>query len=176
MTDTYDSHEVAQRYDKARSLPDATFDLWMNALRDLLSSKPVGTILDIGAGTGRFSIPLQNAFGCHVIAVDPSEAMLDQGRRGGFTEVTWRVGTAENIPLEDDSVDLIWMSQAYHHLEDIPAAFQEFRRVLVPSGHLAIRNATKENNPEYEFMKCFPEAAAIDGCKDAVPQRCSGFR
>jgi demethylmenaquinone methyltransferase/2-methoxy-6-polyprenyl-1,4-benzoquinol methylase len=48
--------------------------------------------------------------------------------------VTTVVGTAESLPIDDASVDFVSMGYALRHVEDINAAFREFRRVLDPAG------------------------------------------
>ena len=163
MSRTYIKQDVAERYDAARGLPAEALALSMGALQNLLPPKQITHILDLGAGTGRFTRHLQETFGCPVIAVDPSEAMLAQGKsRQSDGSIDWRQGSAENIPLRASSVDLIWMCQVFHHLEHPGRAFQEMHRVLMSGGCLAIRNGTRENELEIEWSNCFPEAKQID--------------
>jgi ubiquinone/menaquinone biosynthesis C-methylase UbiE len=163
MSQTYKKQDVAERYDAARALPAEAFTLAMETLRNLLPLKPIQRVLDLGAGTGRFTKSLQETFLCPVIAVDPSEAMLAQGKsRPSDAHIEWHQGSAENIPLRTNSVDLVWMCQVFHHLESPSLAFQEIRRVLRPGGRLAIRNGTQENELEIEWSHCFPEAQQID--------------
>jgi ubiquinone/menaquinone biosynthesis C-methylase UbiE len=170
MSQTYADEDAAQRYDSARALPAESLALAMKTLRDLLPLKQVARVLDLGAGTGRFSQALQEAFNCKVIAVDPSEAMLAQGKgRWSDSSIEWRQGTAESIPLRTNSVELVWMCQVFHHLEDPVMAMREIRRVLTPKGCLAIRNGTRENEEEVEWSRCFPEARQMDS--DRLPSR-----
>ncbi len=166
MSDTFTGEDTARQYTCARALPQETLDMWMATLRGLLSSDRVGIILDLGAGTGRFSAALRAAFACPVIAVEPSEVMLEQGRSLGIEGIEWRLGSAEDIPLETASADLIWMSQVFHHLDRPEMAFKEIRRVLAPGGCFAMRNGTIENIGEgSEWLTCFPESQALS---DAV--------
>ena len=162
MSQTYTKEDTAKRYDSARALPAEALTLAMETLQSSLPLKQVKSVLDLGAGTGRFSQSLQETFHCPVIAVEPSEAMLAQGKSRRFDNIEWRQGSAENIPLSTNSVDLVWMCQVFHHLEDPARAFQEIRRVLVSRGCLAIRNGTRENEVEIEWSSCFPEAQQID--------------
>jgi ubiquinone/menaquinone biosynthesis C-methylase UbiE len=163
MSRTYIEEATAKRYDGARALPAEALTLAMETLRNLLPLKRVKSVLDLGAGTGRFSKSLQETFHCPIFAVDPSEAMLAQGKNRGLdNNIEWRQGTAENIPLSTKSIDLVWMSQVFHHLENPMLAFQEIKRILVPRGYLAIRNGTRENEVEIEWGGCFPEAQQID--------------
>jgi ubiquinone/menaquinone biosynthesis C-methylase UbiE len=162
VSKTFEQQDAARRYDAARGLPRETCILWMDTLRGLLPPEPVERVLDLGAGTGRFSQALQQAFGCPVTAVEPSEAMLEQGRNHSFENVLWQRGSAEDIPVETGSIDLVWMSQIFHHLEDPQAAFSEIHRVLAPGGSLAVRNGTRENNGEIAWIRFFPGAQEIE--------------
>lgn len=170
MSKTYEEQDVARRYDSARVLPEATASMWMNRLRDALPRDCLPTkVLDLGAGTGRFVAALHEAFRCPVIAVEPSEAMLNEGRRRNLESVTWLQGTAERIPLDPGSIDLVWMCQVLHHLENHWLAIREIRRVLSANGCLAVRNGTKENDADIEWGHCFPEAKQLDN--DRLPTR-----
>jgi ubiquinone/menaquinone biosynthesis C-methylase UbiE len=162
MSDTYKKKDTAERYDSARELPNETEALWMEKMAKLMPAKSVKGILDLGGGTGRFARLLQKVYKSPVIAIDPSGEMLRQGVSRGFDGVTWVCGSAEHIPLETGSLDLIWMSQVFHHLEDKVLAFQEIARVLKPDGLLAIRNGTRENDAEIIWGQCFPEARKLD--------------
>lgn len=169
MSETYRAGEAAGRYDSARSLPPETAAMWTETLRSVLPLARVHTILDLGAGTGRFATVLNRAFECRVVAVDPSESMLDQIRSRGFPEITWKRGSGECIPLENASVDLVWMSQVFHHLDDPARTWKEVRRVLTPGGFLVIRNGTCENDEVIEWSRCFPEARRVSD--ECIPSR-----
>ena len=163
MSQIYKADGAAQRYDSARALPDETSALWMKTLASALPPDfAPSRILDLGAGTGRFAPLLRKTFGGTVHAVEPVETMFEVGLSRMFEGVEWHRGTAESIPLESDSVEMVWMSQVFHHLDDPGTAVQEIRRVLRSGGYVAIRNGTKENNAEIEWIRCFPEAARID--------------
>ena len=88
--------------------------------------------------------------------------MLDVARSEHVPGVEWKQGSAEDIPLEDQSVGLVFMSQVFHHLTRPERALQEIYRVLTPGGFLIIRNGTTENNDEIDWLHCFPEALEID--------------
>jgi SAM-dependent methyltransferase len=96
---------------------------------------PVRRVLDLAAGTGKFSERLI-ARSDEVIAVEPSEQMLAV-LRGKLPQVRALIGTAEAIPLPDDVCDLVTVAQAYHWF-DPERASREIRRVLRDSGRLAL--------------------------------------
>lgn len=95
----------------------------------------VPTILDLGAGTGKFTT-LLTPRAERIIAIEPSEAMLDVLRRR-LPDVDALNGSAERIPVVDASVDVVTVAQAFHWFER-EAACAEIRRVLVPEGVLGL--------------------------------------
>jgi SAM-dependent methyltransferase len=93
------------------------------------------TALDLAAGTGKFS-PRLLATGATVIAVEPVRAMLDQLIRQ-FPEIDARTGSAQNIPLDDDTMDAVLCAQSFHWFAT-SEALQEIHRVLKPGGSLGL--------------------------------------
>lgn len=169
MKNAYGETEVANRYDSARGLPPETKALWLDALTAFIPPREVGRILDLGCGTGRFTASLGDAFECPVVGVEPSTAMLAVAVARGEPNVEWKQGHAENIPLGNGAVDAVFMSQVFHHLSEPRAALEEIRRVLSPAGHLAVRNGTRENHGEIEWLKYFPEARELENAR--LPSR-----
>lgn len=161
MTTVFNAPEAANRYDAARELPALTLAQWMEALKGAVPVN-VSKVLDLGCGTGRFTGALEETFDCFVVGVEPSKAMLDVARAQSRPRTEWRQGNAENIPLEDQAVDLVFMSQVLHHIANPTQALQEINRVLAPRGCLAIRNATTENSSDLQWLRCFPEAREIE--------------
>jgi SAM-dependent methyltransferase len=97
-----------------------------------LGLAPGFTVLDLAAGSGKLTRPLLES-GATVIAVEPVAEM-----RAALPSAA-RVldGTAEAIPLDDASVDLVTVAQAFHWF-DGHAALAEIHRVLRPGGRLAL--------------------------------------
>ncbi|GLU89475.1 class I SAM-dependent methyltransferase [Agromyces sp. NBRC 114283] len=92
-------------------------------------------VLDLGAGTGKLTQALV-ALDREVIAVDPVEEMLEE-LEVAVPGVPRILGTAEDIPLEDGSVDAVVAGQAWHWF--IPSrAVPEIARVLRPGGVLGL--------------------------------------
>jgi ubiquinone/menaquinone biosynthesis C-methylase UbiE len=162
MRNAYIETAAAQRYDSARSLPSETKALWLKAVRSEIPAAAVEKVLDLGCGTGRFTAALAETFSCSAVGVEPSAAMLDVALSRSEENVEWKQGDAENIPIESQSVDLVFMSQVFHHLSEPQRALEEINRVLTPGGYLAIRNGTREHNPELEWLRFFPEAWKIE--------------
>jgi ubiquinone/menaquinone biosynthesis C-methylase UbiE len=162
LKNAYSDIETASRYDSARNLPAETMTLWLAALQSSLPEPKVKKILDLGCGTGRFTAPLGQAFACSVIGVEPASAMLDIARAQHNPNVEWKQGAAESIPLENESVDLVFMSQVFHHLAEPQPALREIHRVLTAEGYLAIRNSIREHNQKLDWLRFFPAALAIE--------------
>jgi SAM-dependent methyltransferase len=89
---------------------------------------------DVGAGTG-ISSRLLAARGVRVMAVEPNRAMRDAAAPD--PRVTWRDGTGEATGLDDGSVDLVVVAQAFHWFRQHEAV-REFHRILRPHGRLAV--------------------------------------
>src|SRR6476620_2719733 len=106
----YDTTEIPQNYDRGRDHGPENLRLWMNVVSSFVAAGTVQTILDLGCGTGRYSEALATHFNQQVIGLNPSEKMLAQARaKQHDPRVSYQVGPAEEIPLPDASVDLIFM-------------------------------------------------------------------
>jgi len=99
------------------------------------AERPVVDVLDLGAGTGALTAGLVSA-GLSVTAIDPDPSMLAELRRRQ-PGVPAAVGTAETVPLPDDSVDAVLVGTAFHWF-DTDRALSEIARVLRPRGVLAL--------------------------------------
>ena len=124
-------------------------------LYDLLNPEPGNTYLDIGCGTGNYTIKLAE-MGLQMIGIDPSELMLHEAQIK-IASLVWKPGFAENIPLPDNSVDGAIATLTIHHWTDTEKAFSELARVLKPEAKLVIFTFTPEQEACYWFNHFFPE-------------------
>jgi SAM-dependent methyltransferase len=108
-------------------------------VREIIDALPVGVALDAACGTGRHGAYLAS-LGHRVIGVDATPEMLDVARAkipaGEFYEADLR-----ELPVADDSVDLVVCAIAASHLPELAPAFAEFARVLRPGGHLVLSDS-----------------------------------
>lgn len=102
---------------------------------------PVRRVLDLGAGTGKLTRTLVDVAGpaVEVVVVDPDAAMLDRLASAvpAGSAVRRLTGSAEQLPLDDASVDAVLCGQAWHWV-DPRAAVPEVARVLRPGGVLGL--------------------------------------
>jgi SAM-dependent methyltransferase len=123
---------AADAYERGRPpYPRAAVELLVHEL----ALSPAGTILDLAAGTGKLTRQLL-PFAERVVAVDPSERMLDV-LRSQLPSVSASAGTADAIPLPGGSVDAVVVGEAFHWFGNA-AACREIARVLKPRGGLAL--------------------------------------
>jgi len=125
--------QAASDYEKGRpSYPREAVD-WL--IDRTGATGAVHNAVDVGAGTGKFTTSLV-AHGLAVTAVEPDPHMLSR-LSINHPSVTALNGSAEALPLEDASVDLVTFAQAWHWV-DVPAASAEAARVLRPGGALGL--------------------------------------
>jgi ubiquinone/menaquinone biosynthesis C-methylase UbiE len=146
----------AGAYERARpSYPQLAVDHVVAQLH----IEPASRVLDLAAGTGKFT-RLLAPIGASLVAVEPVPGM-----RAVLAEVVPGVelldGTAEVIPLEDASVDAVVCAQAFHWF-DAPKALAEIRRVLRPGGGLAVIFNIRD-----ESVAWVAELTALTGVYDA---------
>src|SRR5947208_394120 len=103
--------------------------------------RPFGDALEIGAGTGYFTLNLLQAEAIErATATDISPGMLatlDRNASELGLEVRTAVADAETLPFADESFDLVFGHAVLHHIPDLGQAFSEFARVLRPGGTIA---------------------------------------
>jgi SAM-dependent methyltransferase len=126
---------------------------------------PGRVVVDLAAGTGKLTRALTRS-DARVIAVEPVSGMREQLVRS-VPRVDALNGTAERIPLADDSADAVVVAQAFHWF-DARAAATEIHRVLHPGGGLAvIWNSWDESVPWVGAMQDIVHEHADDTPRQA---------
>lgn len=97
-----------------------------------------GRVLEIGVGSG-LNLPLYTNAATHVVGLDTSSRLLSMARQvhpTGARSTEMIEGSAEALPLEDESIDTVVTTWTLCTIPDVVAALREMRRVLKPSGQL----------------------------------------
>jgi SAM-dependent methyltransferase len=123
----------AATYDEPRN---SLFDIDEPVMHRRIEALPVGAALDAACGTGRHADYLAGQ-GFAVIGVDSSPEMLKRARNR-VPSGEFRLGDLRELPLPDDSVDLVVCGLALSHSPSLEPVLTEFARVLRPGGHAVI--------------------------------------
>lgn len=129
---------AATTYDEAAALPREVQQRLMESL-DYLETRIPEVVLDVGAGTGHATALIKKRWPkAQVIALDVAMPMLHEAKRqAGWWKPFQRLcADATALPLADNSVDVIFSSLCLQYVDDLPAVFAGFRRVLKPGGLL----------------------------------------
>ncbi|MFC1742481.1 arsenite methyltransferase [Candidatus Riflebacteria bacterium] len=152
-----------------------------------IASLKVGeTVLDLGSGGGFDCFLAARAVGenGYVIGVDMTDAMLDKARKNaektGLTNVEFRKGEIENLPVDDNLVDVIISNCVVNLSPEKPEVFKDAFRVLRSGGRLAITDVVataplpeKVKKDMALYTGCISGASPIDELKEILEK--TGF-
>lgn len=102
------------------------------------------TVADVGAGTGFMALLFAKQVGARgrVIAVEISRpfaaAIAERAKQAGVTNLSTLVGTQTDTGLAPDSVDIVFTSDVYHHIEQVAATLASIRRALKAGGRFIV--------------------------------------
>jgi ubiquinone/menaquinone biosynthesis C-methylase UbiE len=113
-----------------------------------------GRYLDIGSGTGNYTIAMHQA-GVPISGLELSATMLERAKEKG-PAIAWSYGRAEAMPFASSSFDGATCTFVHHHMADPVAAFKEVHRVLKPHARFVILNGTAEQMRHYWLNEYFP--------------------
>ncbi len=190
MNDVFDTRQVrrafsrsAQGYEAAAALQREVESRLLESL-DYLEDRQPHTIVDLGCGPGHASAAMRKRWPkARVIALDLALPMLREAKKqSGWWRPFDRVcADARALPLADASVDVLFSNLCVQWIEDLPALFAEFRRVLKPGARLLMSSFGPETL--IELRAAFAQAdsaphvspfASIAQFGDAMVQ--AGFR
>ena len=124
--------------DRRQLVPGRSWPAWARALGLLL---PPLDVADLGCGDGYLTIETAR-WARHVTAIDRSGDVLARGRelakRRKLSNITWKRGDLDRLPIRDATMDVALLSQALHHAENPERALAEAQRILRPGGRVLI--------------------------------------
>lgn len=124
--------------------PDADLGLGCGLPTEFARIQPGDTVLDLGSGAGNdcFVARAETGDSGKVIGVDFTPAMIRKARmnaeKRGFNNVEFRQGDIEDLPVNDQSVDVVVSNCVLNLVPDKAKVFNEIARVLRPGGHFSI--------------------------------------
>lgn len=131
-------HVGPDQRDGRQLVPGRSWAAWSRALGMLL---PPLEVADLGCGEGYLTVETAR-WARHVTAIDRSAGVLSRAKalaaRKKCTNITWKKGELEKLPIETAVMDVALLSQALHHAADPAEALAEASRILKPGGRLLI--------------------------------------
>lgn len=135
---------LPRHYDRvAAALSFGQDPRWRRTLVDAIGARPGDRVLDVATGTGLVAQGLVRRYGCSVVGLDQSAAMLDAARaRLERDELLGRrislvVGEAERLPFADAEFDHLTFTYLLRYVDDPGATLRELARVVRPGGRVA---------------------------------------
>lgn len=136
--ENFDQHAGADTRDGRQLVPGRSWAAWSRAIGLLL---PPLDVVDIGCGEGYLTLEAAR-WARRVVGIDRSQSVLGRARQLGerrkVTNVTWKRGEIERLPVPDASFDVALLSQTLHHAADPGQAVDEAARVLRPGGRVLV--------------------------------------
>lgn len=132
------------------------------------------TVLDLGSGAGLDSFLAAKKVGSsgQVIGVDLTEEMVKKARglvhKYGYTNISFKVGDVEDLPVGDESVDVVISNCVLHFTPNKLVAFKEAFRVLKPGGSMIVSDMVADGEVSEYARWCFE---AWTGCKAKLIQK-----
>lgn len=151
-------------YDRGQSMPSSAISDWVRRFSVHIDSdvgEPL-TIVDLGSGTGRFSLAMAKARLGRIIGVEPSREMRAAAIRFRSHEaIVYVAGRAEYIPVKDSACDAVLLFRVLQHISNPARAAMEISRVLRTRGRSLIMGEWAGRPYPRPWAKYFPRANAI---------------
>lgn len=142
---------------------------WMRLMEKLLQDISLNHAADIGCGGGLYTGKLSMLGAKKVTGIDYSDIMLETAKKNnnGDNRIVFRKGNAYHTDVPTSTFDLLLERAVIHHLDHLPAAFSEARRILSNGGIFIIQDRTpadcllKPSNTHIRghFFSLFPHLA-----------------
>lgn len=136
--ENFDARAGPDTRDARQLVPGRSWAAWSRALGLLL---PPLRVADLGCGEGYLTMEAAR-WASRVVAVDRSEVVLNRARglarRRRVSNVVWKRGELEKLPIRDGAVDVALLSQALHHSRHPERAVAEAARITAPGGKVLV--------------------------------------
>ncbi|MGE5313543.1 MAG: arsenite methyltransferase [Acidobacteriota bacterium] len=174
-SDTVEFTIMAEDYSKLEGYaPDADLSLGCGLPTKFAQIKKGDTVVDLGSGAGNdcFIARRESGETGRVIGIDMTDAMIAKARANaeklGYTNVEFRLGDIEAIPLEDHTADVVVSNCVMNLVPDKKKAFAETFRIMKSGGHFSISDIVLQGALPDGFQK---DAALYAGCISGAMQK-----
>jgi ubiquinone/menaquinone biosynthesis C-methylase UbiE len=154
-----DYDKASKYFDDVRSKDPLLLNAWTNGLINWGGIMEGSKVLDIGSGTGKYSLAINVKTGAEVIGLDNSLGMLSRAREKSTG--CWIEGDALHLPFPENSFDATIQMLVLQHVADEPMAISEAYRVLRPGGKLVIVTPS-HGRIRRHIMRHFPGMVSKD--------------
>lgn len=147
--------------------PDADYNLGCGLPSQHAEISKGDTVLDLGAGAGNDVFIVEKIVGetGFVLGLDFTQDMVDKANQNkeklGLTNVEFRLGDIEEMPVDDISIDVVISNCVLNLVPDKEKAFQEMYRVLKPGAHFCVSDIVSEGRIPEDMKK---SAELYAGC------------
>ncbi|NIW52733.1 MAG: methyltransferase domain-containing protein [Candidatus Korarchaeota archaeon] len=153
---------MAKIYDKYRKADELVLRVLSNEIQELRTMKNNLSMLDIGCGTGNYSIPLAKEFDIKLTGIDFSEEMLTQAQQK-FPKGKWSLQDVKTVRFEDNSFDIVLMTYFVQHIQDYDQVLRMVFRILEkPFGKLLIVTDDHDQFHASFYHRYIPRILEID--------------
>jgi arsenite methyltransferase len=159
---------MADDYTKLKGyVPDADLALGCGLPTEFAKIKPGDTVVDLGSGAGNDCFIARSVVRDtgRVIGLDMTEAMITKARENtqklGFKNVEFRLGDIDNMPIENNTADVVVSNCVMNLVPNKQKAFSETFRIIKPGGHFSISDLVLKGELPDELRA---EAALYAGC------------
>jgi ubiquinone/menaquinone biosynthesis C-methylase UbiE len=145
---------IASDFDKGRK--GESIDFWVGEVERFASLNSASLVLDLGCGTGLYTLGISDRTLAMLVGLDPSVGMLGEAK-GKARLVHWLNAVGEELPFRSDIFNCIFSSQVWHHIEDKQRTADECGRILKLEGKVVIRTISHEQLKQKVVFEFFPE-------------------
>jgi ubiquinone/menaquinone biosynthesis C-methylase UbiE len=166
---------MAEDYTKLPGyVPDADLALGCGLPTEYAQIKKGDTVVDLGSGAGNDCFIARSIVGetGHVIGLDMTEAMIEKAKANatklGFKNVEFRLGDIDNMPIEDNTADVVVSNCVMNLIPNKKKAFSETYRITKHGGHFSISDIVLQGELTDDLCK---EATLYAGCISGAVQK-----
>ena len=149
--------DISPHYDFLNHFLSLGIDIyWRKKFTRKLDIQDDYNILDVACGTGDVGFEILKKHSVSITGIDLSQKMVDlaqlKAHKQNLGNITFLQGDAENLHLDDNSVDCLTISYGFRNISNYEQALEEFFRVLKPGGKLGILEFSEPKSKVVGFI------------------------